>query len=85
MGGEGAPGSVTPHRLPVLADESGRPERLTGTELHPVQCNMTLSPLPLPSLMCRWFTVKGWGAGGSSHSPPRGKSYTAASQMAPNG
>lgn len=54
FGGEVAPGSVTPHRLPVLADLSGRPERLTGTELHPVQCDMTLSPLSLPSLMCRW-------------------------------
>lgn len=66
----------------MLADESGRPERLAGTELHPVQCDTTLSPLSLPSLMCRWFTVKG---GEGSHSPLHGKSYTAASQTAPNG
>lgn len=31
-----------------VADVSGRPERLTGTNLASVRCDMTLSPLPSP-------------------------------------
>lgn len=55
--GEGDLGSATPHRLPGLADASGHPERLTGTNLPSVKCEMTLSPLLSPSLICRSFTV----------------------------
>lgn len=55
--GGGELGSATPHRLPALADMSGRGERLTSTNLPSVRCDMTLSPLAAPSLMCRSFTV----------------------------
>lgn len=57
--GEGALRSATPHRLPALADASGHRERLSGTNLPSVQCDMTLSPLSSPSLICRPFTVHG--------------------------
>lgn len=87
---EGGVGSATPQKLPVLADASGHRERLTGTTIPSVQCDMTLSTRVAQfdvSFFSRFMDSRrgeGGARGGIFHFVLCRTSYRVAAQRGPN-